>query len=121
MQAFDTNQPIYIQIMDQIKIQIISGFLEPGTKMASVRDLAASAGVNPNTMQRALSELEREGLLYTQRTNGRFVTDDQNIIKQLRKELAKAQAERFLTTMKQMGYSKADLASLLQEFMEEKK
>ena len=74
---FDNNKPIYLQLVDIIKLKIISKELKPGSKLSSVRDMAQEFGVNPNTMQRALSELERENLLYSQRTSGRFVTDNE--------------------------------------------
>ncbi len=106
---FNNNSPIYIQIMDEIKLQIISGFYQPGTKISSVRDLAEKFGVNPNTMQRALSELEREGFLYTERTNGRFITMDEKLIMNSREMIAEEELERFLSYMKKIGYSKQEI------------
>ena len=88
---FDNNKPIYLQLVDIIKLKIISKELKPGSKLSSVRDMAQEFGVNPNTMQRALSELERENLLYSQRTSGRFVTDNEDNINQLREEVAKVE------------------------------
>ena len=86
---FQADRPIYAQLMEEIKRRIISGVYKPGEKMPSVRDLAAEASVNPNTMQRAFAQLEQEGLLYTQRTSGRFVTEDEERIMDMKNELAK--------------------------------
>ncbi|HCP15127.1 MAG TPA: GntR family transcriptional regulator [Peptococcaceae bacterium] len=119
MYDFDSNRPIYIQLMDHIKMQIVAGAFSAGSKLASVRDLASDFGVNPNTMQRALSELEREDLLFAQRTSGRFVTEDQQKIDGLRKQLATEYVQQLLETMKRMGYGKKDLLSLIQSIMEE--
>ena len=76
----DNDRPIYLQLMERIQHDIISGVYKPGDKIPSVRDLALDAAVNPNTMQKALSELERSGLLYSQRTSGRFITDDEKLL-----------------------------------------
>ena len=92
----DSDMPIYAQILERIQRQIVSGEYAPGTKIPSVRELAAQAGVNPNTMQKALSELERSGLVVTMRTSGRVVTEDMEMIKQIRKQLAAEQAAEFV-------------------------
>ena len=92
--TFRNDLPIYSQLVDKIKLAIVSGALPPGERLASVRDLATEAGVNPNTMQRALQELEREGLVFSQRTAGRFVTEDITVIDEIKKALAKGQIER---------------------------
>ena len=89
------DRPIYAQLIEQIKLRIISGFYRPGERLPSVRDMAAEAAVNPNTMQRALSELERDGLLYTQRTSGRFITEDTGLIEAAKKALAQEQIDAF--------------------------
>ena len=89
----DSNLPIYPQIMERITLDIISGTYLPGSKLPSVRDLAQDAGVNPNTMQKALSELERTGLLYSQRTSGRFITEDLTMIEQTKNTLASEQVK----------------------------
>ena len=96
----DSDRPIYAQILERIQRQIVSGEYAPGTKIPSVRELAAQAGVNPNTMQKALSELERSGLVATMRTSGRVVTEDMEMIKQIRKQLAAEQAAEFVKQMK---------------------
>lgn len=101
---FQSDRPIYAQLMEQIKRRIITGIYPPGEKMPSVRELAAEASVNPNTMQRAFAQLEQEGLLYTQRTSGRFVTEDQQRILEMKTEMADELAKRFLEDMEQLGY-----------------
>ena len=88
------NMPIYMQIMNRVRESIASGELAPGERVASVREMAADFEVNPNTMQRALNELEREGLLISERTAGRFVTTDRQLIMQLKKEAAEEAAAR---------------------------
>lgn len=103
---FNNSTSIYLQIMDEVKIMIISGRLKPGEKMESVRELAHQFGVNPNTMQRALAELERENLLYTERTSGRYITSDEKLIMRIRDILAEQELERFLSYMFKMGYDK---------------
>ena len=113
---FNSNTPIYIQIIEQIKFSIAVGEYKAGDKLLSVRDLAAEAEVNPNTMQKALSELERGGLLYTQRTSGRFITNDEAAIKKLREQLAEDQVENFISKMKLLGYSPDEAAELMKKY-----
>ena len=116
---FDSNRPIYLQLMEQLKINIITGVYPPGSKIPSVRDLAMETGVNPNTMQRALTELERENLLYSQRTNGRFVTEDENMIKVLQKNLAEQQIKEFIANMKTIGLKRQEIIDLLANLLQE--
>ncbi len=111
--------PIYAQLVDQIKLAVASGAFSPGERLASVRDMAAEAGVNPNTMQRALQELEREGIVYSQRTAGRFVTEDAAVIEEAKRSLARERTRNFLEAMAALGYSGAELLALLSENMEE--
>lgn len=106
---FDNNTPIYMQIMNEIKMRIVSGVLQAGEKMPPVREMAEGFGVNPNTMQRALSELERESLLYTERTAGRFITGDEGLIMELRDALSDNEVNRFLEFMFKIGYRKEDI------------
>lgn len=113
------DRPIYVQLMETITAAIASGTLTAGSRLPSVREMAAQAGVNPNTMQRALSELEREGLLYSQRTAGRFVTDQSDSITQKRKELAMQQIRIFLSSMKEMGYTSEQTLNLIQQAVKE--
>lgn len=111
----DSDRPIYAQILERIQRQIVSDEYAPGTKIPSVRELAAQAGVNPNTMQKALSELERSGLVVTMRTSGRVVTEDMEMIKQIRKQLAAEQAAEFVKQMKELGFQKADILALIEQ------
>ena len=113
--VFRNDLPIYSQLVDKIKLGIVSGALAPGERLASVRDLAMEAGVNPNTMQRALQELEREGLVFSQRTAGRFVTEDITVIDEIKKAMAKSQLESFLAGMKELGYDREGIIALLKE------
>ncbi len=110
---FNNNKPIYLQLVDILKFKIISGEFEIGAKLSSVRDMAAEAEVNPNTMQRALAELEREGLLYSQRTTGRFVTKDEEKIKHMRKEIAYREIDSLKEKLINLGYNKDDMLKLI--------
>lgn len=112
---FTNDKPIYLQLMDVFKAGIISGELPEGSRLESVRDLAIKAKVNPNTMQKALSELERLGLVKTERTTGRFITDDKEKIQAMKKELAAEEIATFLETMKALGFSKEDVIQLINE------
>lgn len=110
---FESDKPIFIQIVEHIESDIVSGKYGPGDKLPTVRDLAVEAAVNPNTMQKAYGELERLGLVYTQRTNGRFVTEDSRLIEKTRRELAKKITEDFLTRMEKIGISRDEAVRLL--------
>ncbi|MGX8834873.1 GntR family transcriptional regulator [Amedibacillus sp. YH-ame6] len=112
---FSNERPIYLQILDLIKLDIISGKYHEGEKLPSVRELAASYRVNPNTMQRAFSELESAGLVFTERTNGRFVTEDKHVIAQLKRELAVEKVEEFLKAMKSLGYEDEELFTFIRD------
>lgn len=109
----DNDRPIYAQLVDRIQMQIVSGQYPPGGKLPSVRDLAAEASVNPNTMQKAFAELERSGLIVTQRTNGRNVTEDEQRIKDIKAGLAKAEVDNFFARMKELGYAESETVELL--------
>ena len=111
----NSDRPIYAQILERIQMQIVSGVYQPGTKIPSVRELAADAGVNPNTMQKALAELERSGLVMTQRTSGRVVTEDLNMIKETRNQLAGEQVKEFVKRMKDLGFDREDIIDLLRK------
>lgn len=112
---FDNERPIYIQLVEKLKAAIISGELKQGERIPSVRELALTARVNPNTMQKALAELEEEGLVYTERTNGKFVTNDQERINNMKKELAKEKVNNYLNDMKNIGVSYDEAVMYLQE------
>lgn len=111
----DNDRPIYLQLMDRIRQDIIAGLYKPGDKLPSVRELALIASVNPNTMQKALSELEREGLVYSQRTSGRFITEDEKMLKQLKDELAFEQIRKFFEQMRQLGFQEEETLTLIQK------
>jgi DNA-binding transcriptional regulator YhcF (GntR family) len=111
---FHSEAPIYTQLVSQIKLRIVTGVYLPGQRLPAVRDLALEAGVNPNTMQRALQELEREQLVFSQRTSGRFVTEDVTMIEEAKKSLAQAQLQVFLREMKALGYSMEQIKKLLE-------
>lgn len=111
---FDNSIPIYTQLVDKIKLAIVSGEYTRGQRLAAVRDLASEAGVNPNTMQRAFQELERLGLVYTQRSNGRFVTEDEDVIETTKKALAEASIRSFMDSMQRIGYTREDIIRLLE-------
>ena len=111
----NSDRPIFIQIIEKIQMDIISGLYDPGDKLPSVRDLAQEASVNPNTMQKALSELERTGLVYSQRTSGRFITEYTVMIDNLKSELAREIITQFLDNMEKLGIEKEEAISLISE------
>ena len=112
---FTNDKPIYLQLIDYFKAQIISGDLQEGSRLDSVRDLAVKAQVNPNTMQKALSELERMGLIRTERTSGRFITDDKEKILNMKKEIAETEIEAFLKRMASLGFNKDEVIKIIEE------
>lgn len=114
----DSDRPIYAQLVERIQMQIVSGYYPPGGKLPSVRELAMEAAVNPNTMQKAFAELERSGLIITQRTNGRTVTEDAEMIQRIRQELAKEHVDVFFNRMKELGFSKKEIVELIQQAYE---
>ena len=111
------DRPIYLQLMERIQHDIISGVYKPGDKIPSVRDLALDAAVNPNTMQKALSELERSGLLYSQRTSGRFITDDEKLLKKMKTELASEHIHQFFEQMHHLGFSDEETLEMIQDVL----
>ena len=117
----DSSRPIYLQIIERVQMDIITGRYHPVDNLPSVRYLAQDAAVNPNTMQKALSELERSGLIYSQRTSGRFITEDKELIHQMKKELAAAEVSAFVAHMKQLGITPEEIRQLLAETIEEEK
>ena len=110
-----SDRPIFMQIIEIIQLEIISGKYRPGDKLPSVRDLASEAAVNPNTMQKALSGLERSGLVYSQRTSGRFITEDVKMIEELKSSLAKEKIHEFLENMQKLGFQKEETIRLMTE------
>ncbi len=113
----NSDKPIFMQLIEIIQHSILSGTYPPGSKLPSVRDLASQAAVNPNTMQKALAELERSGLVYSQRTSGRFITEDISMIEELKNTLAKTTIEQFLESMQQLGFQKEETVVLITEFL----
>ena len=116
--TFDNNIPIYIQLLEYLKIYLISGVFKSGEKLPSVRDFANTFKVNPNTMQKALSELESMKLIYTERTNGKFVTKDEALIEKLKNEYAMTLATNYFQGMKKIGLGKADSIKYLERVEE---
>ena len=112
--TFDNNIPIYIQLLEYLKIYLISGVFKPGDKLPSVREFSTTFKVNPNTMQKALSELEDMELIYTERTNGKFVTKDTEVISKLKDEYALQLAKSYFQGMKKIGLGKADSIKYLE-------
>ena len=112
---FDNERPIYIQLVEIIRIQIVSGKFQKGQKIPSVRELALTMKVNPNTMQKALVELENEKLIYTERTNGKYVTEDESLIEKVKKELAQEKVNNYLNSMNDIGISYDEAIKYLQE------
>lgn len=111
--TFREDVPIYLQLIEQMKLKIVSGEYAPGEKLVPVREFAAEVGVNPNTLQRAMAELERVGLVFSLRTSGRYVTEDTAIIAATRRTLAAARAADYLKAMKKLGFSPEEAAELL--------
>ena len=112
---FSNDAPIYTQLIEQIKVGIVVGAFPPGERLPSVRDLATEAGVNPNTMQRALAELERDGLVFSQRTAGRFVTEDKTMIETAKRSLAERHVKTFLAAMLRLGFQREEIMTLLRQ------
>lgn len=110
---FKDNIPIYIQILNLIKKKIVCGDINGGDKLPSVRELASELKVNPNTIQRTYQELERDGLTYTQRGMGRFVTENKEIINTMKKNMARDVIEKFLSDMKQLGFDNLEIAEIV--------
>ena len=116
--TFDNNIPIYIQLLEYMKIYLISGVFKCGDKLPSVREFATTFKVNPNTIQKALAELESMNLIYTERTNGKYVTKDQKVIDKLKDEYAVTLAKSYFQGMKRIGLGKADSIKYLEEIDE---
>lgn len=112
---FNNERPIYLQIIDELIIKIVSGIYPLGAQLPSVRELASQIKVNPNTVQRAFVELERLDIIITQRTNGRFVTEDNSIIEQLRHNIAMKQVIDFKNNMMQLGFDDDEILTFLRK------
>lgn len=117
----DSDRPIYKQLVEQIELRIISGVYTPGDKLESVREMAMDAGVNPNTMQKALAELERMELVFAQRTSGRFITEDLKVIEEAKKNIAVQEIGAFLEKMKKLGLGRNEILALMEKIEEGEK
>lgn len=118
---YSKDKPIYAQIIENIKMSIISGKYKPGEKLLSVREMAVLAKVNPNTMQRALQELEKDNLVFAKRTSGRFITEDINMIDELKESFARKQIMDFYEKMKSIGLTKDEIMRYVQKTFGEMK
>ena len=112
---FDDDKPIYKQLVDKLKLEIVLGHFKSGEKLPSVRELSTMICVNPNTIQRSLAELEEEHLIYTKRTSGKFITEDDDIIHQVKQELARDKINTFVSDMEILGLKTEDIVKLLKE------
>ena len=116
---FRNGIPIYLQIIDEMTMRIASGVYKPGEKLPSVRDLSMEAGVNPNTMQKAMAELERKKLVFSERTSGRFVTEDESVLKELHEELAKKYFAELSEKLTKIGMTGEEIAAAIRSWLEE--
>ena len=112
---FDNNIPIYIQIVESLKTQIVSGILKPGERLLSVREMALQMKVNPNTIQKALQELEELKLIYPERTNGKYITTNEKLIKKYKEERAKELSNNYFYNMKKIGFNKDEIINYLKQ------
>ena len=117
--TFDEKSPIYLQIAYRVKLKIASKELSMGQQLLPVREFAQEAGVNPNTVQRAFQELEIEGLVYSARTSGRFVTEDEKLIDQKRHEIAQSLMKNFVTEMTAIGFSSPEIKAIITDYIEQ--
>lgn len=118
---FKNDQPIYRQLMDGLRLRIVNGTYPPGERIPAVRELAMEAGVNPNTMQRALAELEREGLLVSQRTSGRFVSDETERLGALREQMAEETIAEMFGLLARLGMGPEECVNALRKYMDRQK
>ena len=117
--TFDEKSPIYLQIAYRVKLKIASKELSMGQQLLPVREFAQEAGVNPNTVQRAFQELEKEGLVYSARTSGRFVTEDEKLIDQKRHEIAQSLMKNFVSEMTAIDFSSPEIKSIITDYIEQ--
>ncbi|WP_071131970.1 GntR family transcriptional regulator [Alterileibacterium massiliense] len=116
---FKNGIPIYLQIIDELSISIASGKYAPGDKLPSVREFAVDIGVNPNTLQRAFSTMESMGIVHVDRTNGRYVTDDEKVLSELRAKLSKRYIEELVTRMRKLKMSDEEILNAIKRWLEE--
>lgn len=110
---FENGRPIYTQLLELIEQKIVAGEYPPGSRMPSVRELAAEAAVNPNTMQRAMVELENKGLIITNRTSGRTVTEDVQVLSEIKNQKANILTAEYVTKMTELGFSQDEIKELI--------
>ena len=115
---FNSSTPLYMQIIDYIKGEIISGKRSAGSKVESVRDMAQTMGVNPNTVQRAFAELERQGLMYSERTSGRYITTDEKLVRTIKENSVMQIVKDFVDAMVKSGFTEDDIVRLIKEYFE---
>lgn len=118
---FKNHIPIYLQIIDQIKMHLITGQLSPGDRLGSVRDYALELKVNPNTIQKAYAEMERMGLAYSKRGIGRFIVESETLVSDLRKNMSIEFIHDFIKSMKAIGYGADEIISKVRELLQEEK
>lgn len=116
-----SDRPIYAQLLEELKRRIVSGYYKPGEKLLPVRELAQEAKVNPNTMQKALSELERQSLVFAVRTTGRYITEDISLIEETKKEFAAYHVKTYYDAMETLGYQRKEMIQLISDYQEEGK
>ena len=116
--SFTDDRPIWQQIIDQLTLRILKGEYPPGERLPGVRELAAQAGVNPNTMQRAMAQLEADGLAVGGRTAGRTVTEDRDVIRAVREARARAAVTACLELLAELGYSREQALAFMKEELE---
>ncbi|AST91463.1 MULTISPECIES: GntR family transcriptional regulator [Sutcliffiella] len=117
MTKYDTDKPIYLQIIDRITKQVIRGEIKPGDKLPSVREMAIQSEVNPNTVQRTYQEMERMGMVETRRGQGTFVTENNTVLIQLKVEMEKQVIERFINGMRELGIEDQNIVHSVQMFL----
>lgn len=118
MRTFSSASPIYIQIIEEIKREIVAGARQPGSKVETVREMAQEMEVNPNTVQKAFAELEREGLMYSERTSGRYITSDVDLIKRVKEEAIVSTIAEFVDRMYRSGFTNEDIVRLVSKYLE---
>ncbi|MFT8872821.1 MAG: GntR family transcriptional regulator [Sporolactobacillus sp.] len=119
-QHFDATSPIYLQLGDRIKRRIIRGELAPGARLPSVREMAVDAGLNPNTVQRTYADLEASGITVKQRGLGTFVTEDADVLRQLREHMKSRQIAEFVGQMETIGCGRSEIIAGVRSYIEER-
>lgn len=115
---FKANVPIYVQVINDIKKQILCGQIKPGEKLPSTRELAVRYQINPNTAVRIYNEMELEGICYTQRGLGTFVTEDKEMYESMKKEMEQVRIEEYVSEMKELGYTKETMIRAIEDYFE---